>query len=284
MIHVIIPVHNRLMLTVRCIKSLTKQENFDDLRVIVVDDGSIDGTSKYINENFPKFKILKGDGNLFWGGAVNKGIKYALRTASAQDWILLVNNDVMLLPSTIKNLIKFSESKNRKVLAGSLTLDFKNKKTVIKSGTIIKNWFFNVTHHPHLGKNFKKISTKEPIKVDLLTARCLLHPAEIFKKIGNYNAKTFPHYGGDDDFSLRASKINFEKYICPKSIVYLHTDKFNFTTKKNIKYFYNFFFSKKSSSNLKDKYNFTAKHAPMYSKLSFFFISLVKSILMYIKN
>jgi GT2 family glycosyltransferase len=153
------------MLTVRCIKSLTKQENFDDLRVIVVDDGSIDGTSKYINENFPKFKILKGDGNLFWGGAVNKGIKYALRTASAQDWILLVNNDVMLLPSTIKNLIKFSESKNRKVLAGSLILDFKNKKTVIKSGTIIKNWFFNVTHHPHLGKNFKKISTKEPIKV-----------------------------------------------------------------------------------------------------------------------
>ena len=54
MIHVIIPVHNRLEFTIDCINSIYKQKQKDKIKIIIVDDGSIDGTSQYIKKKFPK--------------------------------------------------------------------------------------------------------------------------------------------------------------------------------------------------------------------------------------
>jgi|UPI0004137757 GT2 family glycosyltransferase len=284
MIHTIIPVHNRLDFTKKCLNSLKRQKNFKELNIILVDDGSTDGTSQYVKKKFPKVTILSGNGNLFWGGAVNIGIRYALDIGSSKDWVLLLNNDIELSSDAIKKLVKTSNIKKRKALVASLTVCFDDKKTLIKSGTIVKSWFLNITHHPYVGKNIQQIFNKNPIKVDLLTARCLLHPIEIFKRIGNYDAKNFPHYGGDDDFSIRASKINYSKYICPESIIYLKLDKNNSINKKNLKYFIKIILSKKSSSNLKDKLNFTIKCVPIYAMISFFLIGVLKSFLLSFKK
>lgn len=69
MIHIIIPVHNRLNFTIDCLNSLKKQDIYNQFNLIVVDDGSTDGTSEYLKKNFPEVKILNGDGSLYWGGA-----------------------------------------------------------------------------------------------------------------------------------------------------------------------------------------------------------------------
>ena len=50
MIHVIIPVYNRLKLTITCIKSIKKQDIYKELNIIVVDDNSSDGTSLYLKK------------------------------------------------------------------------------------------------------------------------------------------------------------------------------------------------------------------------------------------
>ena len=93
MIHVIIPVHNRIELTLKCITSLIKQENSEQLNIFVVDDGSTDETSKILPKKFPNVNLIKGTGSLFWCGAVNFGIDHVLKIAEENDWILLVNND-----------------------------------------------------------------------------------------------------------------------------------------------------------------------------------------------
>ena len=92
---------------------------------------------------------------------------------------------------------------------GALTLDFKDKKTIIKSGTIVKSWLLNITSHKFLGADFKTVQKQKPVKVDFLTGRCLLHPVEIFNKVKNYNSKKFPHYGADDEFSVRIKKYGY---------------------------------------------------------------------------
>ena len=53
-----------------------------------------------------------------------------------------------------------------------------------------------------------------------------MHPAEIFK--GNYNSKLFPHYGGDDEFSMRIKKYGYSTLVVPNIIVYLKDNKKNF--------------------------------------------------------
>lgn len=280
MIYVIIPVHNRLNFTIDCLNSLIKQNNFNQLKIIVVDDGSTDGTSNYLKKNFPEVKVLNGSGSLYWGGAINFGVKHVLNICDIQDWILIVNNDVELTTDAVSVLINFSKKKKRKVLLGSLTLSAKDRKTIIKSGTIIENWFLNRTNHIYKGLDISQITNKSPVKVDLLTGRCLLHPVEIFKKAGNYDSKNFLHYGADDEFSFRVKKYGFECMVCPNSIVYLKS-----TCKKkkilNLKKLFFTFFDIKSSSNIINKFKLSFKIAPFYARFSFFVIGVLKSLFIF---
>ena len=78
MIHVVIPVFNRLELTKPCIESIKKNEKFCALSIVLIDDGSSDGTSEWIKKNYPEITILHGTGSLFWDGAVHYGIEYIL--------------------------------------------------------------------------------------------------------------------------------------------------------------------------------------------------------------
>ena len=146
MIHVIIPVHNRFDYTRSCIESLLKQITPEKLNIIVVNDGSTDNTKSYIENHYPQIKLLQGNGNLFWGGAVNFGINYARKISKKNDWVLLVNNDVEFAPNAISELIKVINNNGRRVIAGSLSLDYIDKSTVIKSYNC-ESWFLNKTKH-----------------------------------------------------------------------------------------------------------------------------------------
>ena len=86
MIYVVIPVHNRKDFTRNCLLSLQKQ-SFQAFEVVIVDDGSTDGTAEMLREEFPELPVLKGDGNLWWTASVNMGIKYALEQEKLMDWL-----------------------------------------------------------------------------------------------------------------------------------------------------------------------------------------------------
>lgn len=281
MIHVIIPTFNRLNYTIICLNSLMRQCNYKELNIIVVDDASTDGTKEYIKKFFPKISILEGTGSFFWGGAIHSGIDYVLKIGKPKDWILLLNNDVELSSDAILNLIKISKKIKRKALVGSLAVNAKDKETVIKSGTIVESWFFNKTNHIYEGKKLRQISIKNPIKVDFLTGRCLLHPIEIFKRVKNYDSRKFNHYGADDEFSMRVKKFGYSTLLCPSSIIFLSDNKFDLNKKRSIKSFYNHFFSIRSSSNIINKLRLTIKVVPPYAKITFFLIGILKSIYTY---
>jgi GT2 family glycosyltransferase len=282
-IHVIIPVHNRLKYTQACIESLKKQNLFEKLNIIVVDDGSTDDTKSYIKNYYPEITILKGNGNLFWGGAINFGINYVLKIGKIKDWILLVNNDVELAPDSICKLVNESEIRNRKILAGSLTINFEDKSTIIKSGTIVKSWFFNKTEHVYNNLDVNKLSNHNNIEVNFMTGRSLLHPIEIFDKVGNYDSKNFLHYGCDDEFTMRVQKYGYKVLLCVSSLVYLKSDQ-NRNLTKSKKNLFHTLFSIRSSSNIVNKLKLTLKVIPFYAKLSFFFIGVLKSIYLHLKE
>jgi GT2 family glycosyltransferase len=284
MIHIIIPVHNRLNFTKDCLNSLKKQKTYSQFNLIVVDDGSTDETRDFLKKNFPEVKILRGNGSLYWGGSINLGVKFVLKICKDQDWVLIVNNDVEFDFNTISVLIDISKKKDRKVLSSALTLNANDKKTIIKSGTIVESWLLNKTNHIFKGLNISQVNNKNPVKVDLLTGRCLLHPIEIFKIAGNYDSKNFLHYGGDDEFSMRVKKYGFQTLVCPHSIVFLKTLNQENKKKISLQSLFFTFFNIKSSSNIISKLYFTIKVVPFHAKLSFFIIGILKSFYVFFKN
>lgn len=279
MIYIIIPVHNRINDTIKCLDSIYNQ-GYKDIKVVVVDDGSTDSTKEKITELYPRTIILEGSGALFWTGAVRFGVNYVLSVCDKDDWVLLVNNDIQMTRDVISNLVSFSMDRKRNVIVNALSVDSGDHDTIIKSGTKILSWVLNRTKHIYHGASLKNLLSHDAIEVDLLTGRCLLHPVEVFNTIGNYNAELLPHYGGDDEFTARAQLSGYKLYILPSAIVYLDQDDAPYV-RKNI---FHALFGIKSSINIINKWKFARSVVPFYAFTTYYLIAVLKSILVFFKK
>lgn len=280
MIYAVIPVHNRINKTLSCVRSLYSQKR-DDLLICVVDDGSTDSTETILNTTFPDIEVLKGDGNLYWTGSVQLAISNILLAANSSDYVLLVNNDVEVIEGTIDRLINFSESKGRRVLVNALSVNREDKTTIVKSGTRVVSWIFNITQHIHHNRKIDSIDCKQAVEADLLTGRCLLHPVEVFREIGNYNAAVFPHYGGDDEFTCRAKRAGYGLYVLPMAPVLLDTSTSGDEStlwKGGFSAIWARLFGIRSNINLMNKYRIAKHCAPAYAMPTYFLVGIIKSL------
>ena len=83
-----------------CLTSLASQ-TYSDFEVIVVDNGSRDGSPEYIEENYPWVRLAKNNENLGFAGGTNAGIR-----AAKGEFILTLNNDSRADSRFIEELIK----------------------------------------------------------------------------------------------------------------------------------------------------------------------------------
>ncbi len=100
--------HNRRASTLACIQSLAAQEDVDlDVRTVLVDDGSTDGTAPAVAARFPDIRLVPGDGTLFWAAGMALAERVAL-TEGDPDYLLWLNDDVRLSPGALRTLLTVS--------------------------------------------------------------------------------------------------------------------------------------------------------------------------------
>ena len=77
---ILITSHNRKKITLKCLGNLLTAKNINtfDFDVFLFDDGSTDGTSEAIKDQYPKVNIVNGNGDLYW----NQGMRLAWKTAA----------------------------------------------------------------------------------------------------------------------------------------------------------------------------------------------------------
>src|SRR5262249_29145522 len=108
MIYIVIPVHNRKQYTLECLLSLRKQ-TFHDYRIIVIDDGSTDGTKEMLASEFPEVIVIHGNGKLFWTAAINLGICRALEESA--EWVMTLNNDTVASEHFLEKMMFWAKRK-----------------------------------------------------------------------------------------------------------------------------------------------------------------------------
>lgn len=254
---IVIPVHNRKHFTRDCLLSLRKQ-TFKNFKVIVVDDGSMDGTGKMIEEEFPDVILLKGDGNLWWTGATNMGVAYALDNGA--DYIMLLNDDIVAYDYFIENMMLWAEKKPR-VLLGAFAVDAITKKPIY-GGEIIDWKTADSTFLLDILDPEERCGLHE---VTHFPGRGLLIPSEVFFKIGLFDAKHFPQAVADYDFTHRAVRADYKIFCNYDAQLLIYPDASGdaqLRKKKNLKNYYNHLFGIKGGGNLKKFTIYVVRNCP----------------------
>lgn len=216
MIEVIIPVHNRRAVTLRCLELLTRQTNVA-FRVTVVDDGSSDGTSEAIRERFPKVDVLKGDGSLWWAGATNAGVRHALNRQHVAPYILMLNDDVEFDAGYLSSMERHAVA-HPSSLMGSLAVYCEDPGRVFWCGQAAS---YRQCRYGYVRRD----GLTGLVPAEALPGRGMLVPTEAFRRVGLFDEKAFPQYAADFDFSLRARKAGYGLLCCCDTAVVVSTSE-----------------------------------------------------------
>jgi GT2 family glycosyltransferase len=185
-IAVVIAVHNRLDFTKRCLDAIRLASNIHHIQPLVVDDGSTDGTCEYLIEHFPEVKVIKGDGNLWFGGATQLGFDHILNENTA-NYIITLNNDVFLRPGAIDIMVSAANSCTV-VGAGYFEEDTGQFSTAgfMWKGT---KGLIGVSWLP----DWNQTKDQKFVSVDAVSTTATLYPCALLKKISRINLKLHPH-------------------------------------------------------------------------------------------
>lgn len=209
-VSVIIPNWNGKHLLKICLSSLQKQ-TYKNFEIILVDNGSVDGSINYAKRYFPKIKIISLDKNYGFAGAVNKGIK-----ASQSDYLALINNDTEVDKDCLKYLVSAVESHPEVGFVAAKMLNFYNRKLIDSAGDYIDM----VGHADNIGRGEKDGQKfNKAGYVFLVSGGGALFKKEVFNKVGLFDEDYFAYFE-DVDLCLRAQFQGFKGWLEPKAKIY----------------------------------------------------------------
>ena len=204
----ILTCHNRRDETLRCLASYFAQihKAGTRLRAVLVDDGSTDGTAEAVLRSFPNVEVVTGDGTLYWAAAM----ALAERIASRQDpdYLLWLNDDVVLDPKALKTLTGTAEAEARPCIAVGALRD-------PDAGTLTYSGIRRRGRHPL--RVDRVPPGEQPVAVETFNGNVVLVPRDVRSEIGPLDG-AFVHGAADFDFGLRATKAGVVNLVAPGTV------------------------------------------------------------------
>ncbi len=195
-----------------CLRSIKASTDSISKEVIVVDNGSDDGSIEYLSKKFPWAKVYSSGGNIGFAGGNNFGFK-----KSKGKYIWLLNSDTILQKTTIQKLYDAAVSTNSAI--ASCRLLNKDGSIQPQGGYLpqlwrLKAWMFFIDDLPIVSWFFpayhvnRKGYFKRNQHPGWLAGTALLIRRDVYEKLKGLDDKIFM-YGEDVDFCLRAQKLGY---------------------------------------------------------------------------
>ncbi|MEP6947037.1 MAG: glycosyltransferase family 2 protein [Acidobacteriota bacterium] len=213
-LEIITPVHNRRSETLQCLRSLARVDlNGIDAHIIIVDDGSTDGTAEAVLAEFPDVEIIRGNGDLWYTAGTNRGIEAALK--HDPDYILAINNDSIFDENCVLRMVECAEANPRSVI-GSLLLEWDQPHHLFQVSPRWEFWSGGVRHW----KNQTVWTVPaDPWAVELIVGNCILFPAAAIREVGLMDERRLNHYG-DAEYTPRMRRRGWRLLIEPRARVF----------------------------------------------------------------
>jgi GT2 family glycosyltransferase len=203
---------NGLEDTLDCLSSLERVD-YDELSVIVVDNGSTDGTAEAVRREHPDAELIRSERNLGFSAGNNLGLERAL--ADGAEYVFLLNNDTLVDPGFLTTLV---DEARRRPDAGALC------PLVLYADPPDVIWYAGARFDPRRGHNGKQTGYgerdsgrfREVEEVERATGAAMLVPRAVLEEVGLLDESLY-FFVEDVDWSLRMRANGLRLYLVPKA-------------------------------------------------------------------
>jgi GT2 family glycosyltransferase len=262
-LYILLPVHNRRKITENFVGCLF-QQTFQTYHLLLIDDGSTDGTAESVREMLPqeKLTIIQGKGHWWWGGSLQQGYKWLVsqkKVINVDDFVLIINDDTTFDKDFLSIGIEILTQHNNSLLLAQCYSEVSNK--LMDNGVRV-DW------------NKLAFSLAENNEeINCLSTRGLFLRIKDFYKIGGFYPVILPHYLSDYEFTIRAYWKGFKLLTESKLRLYSNevvSGNRNFI-EKSLSVFVKHIFLKNNANNPLYRISFILLACPWRYKLKHIF-------------
>ena len=230
-VSIVVPNWNGMRFVGMCLDSLA-QLDFEGHEVIVVDNGSRDGSREMIEEQYPWVRLLKMPDNMGFAIACNEGIK-----ASNAEYIVLLNNDIEVTPDWLRELYEGMERHPECGMGTTKMMFLDNRDVFYNTGDLFHSW----SSGGGRGQGEKDSGQYE--EEDYVFGACAgagIYRREFFKQVGLFDEDFFI-FAEDVDLNMRGQLQGLKAVYLPKAKVFhigtatvgLYSDRYVYLCKRN---------------------------------------------------
>lgn len=210
LVSIIVLNYNRKDLLKKCLASICMTD-YPNFEVIVVDNGSTDGSCTMITSTFPSVRLVKSKVNLGYSRGNNLGI-----ASSNGSFLVLLNNDTIVSPPWLSELIH--EAKRNPQCFYQPKILFENTKRINSAGNYIQ--LFGFAFPSGIGENADLQQYSERREVSYASGACVLVSRNLVNKVGLLDEDDLFTFYEDVNWGWRGLMIGCKSVYVPSSIIY----------------------------------------------------------------
>lgn len=200
-----------------CIESLRVAHSIGEMKIIVVDNASQDGSVELLREQYGKeedVELIALDDNYGFSYANNVGIRRAEEWGA--DYVLLLNNDTEVEPSMLLRLRECAQRRPDSVIVPKIYYSDDRKRIWSAGGSVSPV----VRKVRHIGLNeIDEGQYEQETEIGFATGCCLFIPMSVIRRAGVLDERFFLYYE-DTEYSFRLRKMGMHIYYCPRAVMY----------------------------------------------------------------
>lgn len=199
-----------------CLISIEEQD-YTNLKVLVVDNASTDGTARIVQEEFPKIELIIRDKNYFLSPSNNFGIKHLLNNYNPE-YTLVLNPDTKSPKNLISTLVSSLELDPNAFAVGPKVVFYQNAlEGKINSAGIIYDGYKQA-----YDRGFEEVDNGQYNNQEYVfgvTGACILYKSSLLKDLGFYWERV-KLYMDELELFIRANKAGYKVIYNPNTFVF----------------------------------------------------------------
>lgn len=216
---IIILSYNALEYTQLCLESIHKNTRQGTYEIIVVDNGSTDGSAEWLQSQKYIRCILNKDNQGF-----PKGCNQGLKIAKGEN-LLLLNNDTIVTPGWLDNMLTALHSRPDIGAVSCMTNCCQNEQALSLP-------YHSIEELMEVSRDFNQSNAAKWYSWMMLVGFCLLFKREVYTQLGDLDEMFSPGNFEDDDYCLRMRKAGYELLLCGDTYIH-HFGSVAFTGKND---------------------------------------------------